>query len=274
MGWSRRAIINFMKTLLKTSLLALCLASCQGTSQPAIPPTVTVQPTETLSPQVQTHQNEITAIWKNSSHAQASEPVACANCHVTENGITAKEVSWRNPQTGQYEAVPGADALCGKCHEITPAESAHQTFTCKDCHDPHRVDVGCTDSGCHAAISTVFYDLPATPTGGHPMAGAGFCGGANCHSVATAVAVTSGSIHGPEHAQVSCDACHAADPVQVGPEADSGKWLSRQQVEVNGELVKESVISHNIQLKVECVRCHYEDNPWGLSLVTGAEFWK
>jgi hypothetical protein len=258
-----------MKTLLKISLLLFFLASCQSKSQIPVSPTETVQPTETLSPQIQARQNEITSIWEDSAHARASNPVRCEDCHQTQNGIVLEEVSWRDQQTGQYEAVFGINSPCRQCHENTSAGRAHMTFTCTDCHDPHRISASCTDSGCHSDIPTVFYELPATPTGGHPNIGSSFCGEANCHPVATAVAETTGSIHGPEHALVTCGACHAASQSQAGPLPDDGKWVTWQEVESNGEVLNESRFPHNIQLEVVCARCHFENNPWELNLVIG-----
>jgi hypothetical protein len=282
MDWFRRVIINNMKSLLKISFLFLLLAACQGTSQGAaqgttqvpIPPPDTAHPTETLSLQVQARQNEITSIWQNGAHARASDPVNCEECHAVDNGVVSAGVSWLNQQTGQVETASSADTLCAQCHEHISVESAHMTFTCTDCHDPHKVRVSCTDSGCHSTIPTIFFEISATPTGGHPANGSSFCGGANCHSVATAVAQAAGSIHGAEHAQVSCGACHDASLLQTGPSPDDGKWQVWQDVDEDGEPAGDPHLSHNLQLEVDCARCHFEGNPWGLNLVTGTEFWK
>jgi len=271
MGWFRRATINNMTTSLKIGLIALFLVSCQSqTPPPTVTPTETAQPTETISPQAQVRQNEITLIWENSIHAQAQNPVNCDDCHLTKNGVVLEEAYSRNQQTGQHEA----DSVCGQCHENISAEHAHKSFVCVDCHDPHKVTASCTDSGCHSNIPTVFYDIPATPVGGHPSSGSSFCGGNNCHSVATAVAQNAGSIHGPAHASVTCEACHDASQSQVGPFAVSGKWVTLLEEEVNGEVARVPAFSHNIQLEVDCARCHFEGNLWGLPLVTGQEFIK
>jgi len=263
-----------MKTSLKICLIVLFLASCQSTSPSptsTVIPAETVRPTETVSPQVQAHQKELTSIWENSIHAQGSDPVNCEDCHRTENGVVLKEVSWRNQQTGQYEAVSGSNALCSQCHTEISAGHVHMAFSCIDCHDPHKVEVSCTDSGCHTDIPTVFFELPATPTGGHPNSGSSFCGGTNCHSVATAVAETTGTAHGPEHAHVTCEACHDASQLQVGPSPEDGYWVLWQEVETNGSIFTEPLHSHDIQFVVDCARCHFENNPWGLPLITEQE---
>lgn len=263
-----------MKTSLKICIIALFLASCQSsTPSPTatVIPTETVQPTETVSPLVQARQKELTSIWENSIHAQGTDPVNCDDCHRTENGVVLEEVSWRNQQTGQYEAVSESNSLCSQCHTDISAGHAHMTFTCIDCHDPHKVEVSCTDSGCHADVPTVFFELPATPTGGHPDSGSSFCGGTNCHSVATAVAQTTGTIHGPEHAHVTCEACHDASQLQVGPSPEDGNWVLWRDVEANGITFAEARRSHDIQLDVDCARCHFENNPWGVPLINGQE---
>ncbi|MBL8062466.1 MAG: hypothetical protein JNK32_05565 [Anaerolineales bacterium] len=262
-----------MKPSLQICMLALLLASCQSNKpspNSTVIPTETPQPTMTSSLLIPARQNEITSIWENSVHAQAAEPVNCSDCHPIKNGVVLEEVSWRNQQTGQYEAVSESNSLCRQCHADISAGHAHMTFTCTDCHNPHKVEVSCTNSGCHSDIPTIFFELPATPTGGHPASGS-FCGGGNCHSVATAVAETAGSTHGPEHALVTCEACHDASQFQVGPSLDDGKWRLWQEIESNGTIFTEIRHSHDIQLDVDCARCHFENNPWGLPLITGQE---
>lgn len=275
MGWSRRVTIKCMKTTLKIGLIGLFLAACQGGAlTPTETPTTTVIPTQTESPLMQARRNEIASIWENSIHAQTAQPVQCEDCHLLKNGLVLETVSRRNQQTGQHEAVSDLDVLCSQCHEGVSAEHAHIGFLCVDCHDPHKVGAACTDSGCHSNIPTVFYEIPATPVGGHPANGSSFCGGNNCHSVATAVAQSAGFIHGPAHASVTCEACHDASQLQVGPFADNGNWVTMQEDGFNGEVVRTPTFSHDIQLEVDCARCHFEDSSWGLPLVTGQEFEK
>lgn len=258
-----------MKTPLIIGFTALFLAGCQSsTPAPTVTPTETAQPTETVSPLVQARQNEIASIWEGSIHAQAAEPVHCEDCHLMENGLVLEKVSWRNQQTGQHEAVSDADSLCEQCHDGISAGHAHAALICMDCHDPHKVSTTCTDSGCHSNIPTVFYEAPATPVGGHPANSSSFCGGSNCHLVATAIAETAGSIHGSDHALVTCEACHDASQLQAGPSPEDGRWV----IGLNGESANAAGFSHVIQLEVDCARCHFENNAWGLPLVTGEEF--
>ncbi len=264
-----------MRSLLKISFIAFFFVSCQSNNQiSTLPPTVIALPTATVLPLVQARENEITSIWENSPHAQTSQAVVCSDCHLTENGVVLKEVSWRNQQTGQYQVVTNTSALCGNCHEGISSVGSHLSFSCTECHDPHEAIASCTDSGCHSTIPTTFFELPATPTGGHPASGSGFCGGTNCHAVATAVASTAGFIHGAEHALVSCDACHDASQMRVDPSPDDGRWWTWRKVETSGQVFNESGTSHNIQREVDCARCHFENNPWGLNPVIGDELLK
>lgn len=263
-----------MNTSLKICFITFFLASCQSAPlslTSTVTPTETVQPTETVSPLEEARQKELTSIWEKSIHSQGTDPVNCNDCHRTENGVVLGEFSWRNQQTGQYEAVSESNALCSQCHTDISAGHAHMTFTCTGCHDPHKLEVSCTDAGCHADIPTVFFELPATPTGGHPNSGSSFCGSSNCHSVATAVAETTGTTHGPEHAHVTCEACHDASQLNVGLSHEDGKWVLWQDVETNGTTFTEIQRSHDIQLDVDCIRCHFETNPWGLPLINGQE---
>jgi hypothetical protein len=274
MGWSFLATNNKMKPLLRISILLLFLTACQSNSEVlgAVPTDTAVQSTETVLPQMGTPQSEITSAWETSAHAQTSTPVQCADCHPDENGIVSEKLSWRNPQSGQYEVMSDASSLCRKCHDVGSFGSTHASLTCVDCHDPHRIKSSCTNSGCHADIPTVFYELPATPTGGHPKVSSSFCGGPNCHSAATAVAQTATSIHGPAHAKVSCLACHDAGHMQTGPSPEDGRWYVWDKVDADEESADEPYISHDIQLDVDCSRCHFEGNSWGLGLVSGDEF--
>jgi hypothetical protein len=275
-----------MKTSLKLCILFLFLTACQSRGQALSLPTATVfqptntpppptqtppPPTQTPLPQASLRQNEIASIWETSPHAQTTPPVQCDSCHRVENGVVLEEIAWRNHLTGQYEVVTGNDALCSQCHEVRAESNVHMTMTCTDCHDPHRVESSCTKSGCHSNIPTNFFELPATPTGGHPTNRSAICGGASCHVVATAVASTTGSIHGAEHAQVNCVACHDDGQMQVAPSPDDGRWATWQEAEIAGQVVNESHASHNIQREVDCARCHFENNPWELKPVKGDE---
>ena len=89
--------------------------------------------------------------------------------------------------------------------------------------------------------------------------------------MATAVAESTGTAHGPEHALVTCEACHNASQLHVGPSPEDGNWVLWQEVEANGSIFTEPRHSHDIQLDVDCARCHFENNPWGLPLITGQE---
>jgi hypothetical protein len=262
-----------MKTWIKISFLFILLVSCSNEKSPVTSPAVEILSTETPSPQVM-QQNEIEAIWENSSHARAAEPVNCESCHETRDGIVLGNIEVLDPPTGQVSAGPSGAGLCGQCHEETLGENAHPGFTCTGCHDPHSTAASCTDSGCHSTIQQdVVYKVPPTPTDGHPKTGASFCGGANCHAAATAVASSAFSIHSSSHARVSCVACHTASGLQTGPSPDGSTWVLLQEVKnTDGEIALEPAFSHDLQLEVDCTTCHFENNLWGLDPVSGEEF--
>jgi hypothetical protein len=150
--------------------------------------------------------------------------------------------------------------------------SAHVNLECVACHEPHGVKASCSNSGCHAAIRPESSLPPATPTGGQHPNNTAFCGGANCHPAATQAAASDDSIHGAVHASVSCIACHDASGMPVGPSPELGAWVTFSAGEPDGIKEARPSMSHNVQAQVDCNRCHFDGNTWGLPRVTGNEF--
>jgi hypothetical protein len=262
-----------MKTSIKISFLFVLLVSCNNIKSPAITPTPESYCMETPSPQSATRQNEIKVIWESGSHAQATKPVKCEACHKVRDSVVLENIELQNQPTNPVDSA-NANSLCGQCHEETIGGNVHPGFTCIGCHDPHSTTASCTASGCHPTMQGVVYEVPPTPTGGHPKTGSSFCGGANCHPAATAVADSAVSVHGSSHARVSCEACHAASGLQAGPSPDGSAWVLLREIDTNGGGALESAFSHDIQREVNCTACHFENNLWGLKLVSGDEFVK
>jgi len=206
--------------------------------------------------------------------------IGCEICHETSAGTTSPVISWWNPDTNQYQAVSSSTELCIQCHrdtgefhyQINLGNSIHSEFECTDCHDPHSAEASCSNSGCHENIRPKSSIPPSTPTGGQHPNNTSFCGGANCHPVATQAALSNYSIHGATHVSVSCVACHDASGFEVGPSKELGYWITFQTTEVNRDKTQIPYQSHDIQTKVDCNRCHFEGNTWGLTTVTGNEF--
>jgi hypothetical protein len=186
--------------------------------------------------------------------------ISCNQCHVVdENGI-AGENAWLNPISMEYQEVATTTELCEKCHvtttgnsfgsavdhQITLGGSAHLNYGgflgdvpppqyCSDCHDPHTTEpLACTD--CH--------DVLASET----------------HAVANIMLNT-----------VSCMACHDAEGYDVGPhpsDPDNELWTTQETTMGRGGPSTSAVVSHSIVYEVSCTRCHFEENAWGLTVLT------
>lgn len=186
--------------------------------------------------------------------------IQCDTCHRTEEGVVLEGNAWLNPVTMEYQDVNTPTELCEKCHvtttgnafgsgvehKITLGGSAHLNYGgflgetppptyCSDCHDPHTGEPkNCED----------------------------------CHTIAEA-----------DHAKgkygvmkiVSCMACHDADGYDVGPHPDEemgGIWVPQETTQGRGGPSTDAVISHSIVYEVSCDRCHFEENPWELTVYT------
>lgn len=64
--------------------------------------------------------------------------------------------------------------------------------------------------------------------------------------------------HDEEHDIVMCVACHDASGLDAGPVEGEDIWLTFR--------TDDPYISHNLQLDVDCTRCHFTGNPWDLSV--------
>ncbi len=178
--------------------------------------------------------------------------IGCDVCHRVENGAVVKGLAWRDPASGQYQAVASATDLCEKCHTDTETlrhkvdlgQVTHRGFTCVSCHDPHTAQASCTAAACHAAVAQ----------GSAPAASG------------TAVPAAPGH-HDAAHAEVACYACHDASGTQVGPVKETGVWTTWVTTELLGRKTTSAGISHNLQRQVDCSRCHFAGNGWGLSVI-------
>ena len=192
--------------------------------------------------------------------------ITCETCHQVENGVALPGIAWLNTVTGEYEQVSDPNELCGKCHATTKGVkatggrgvehaielggSAHLNWAgewpqvdrpqyCSDCHDPHStVPKTCVD--CHQDVTTSETHMK----------------GYNDVMLDN----------------VSCMACHDASGMEVGPHPaeDMGDVFVTLVSEMSrsGELETEYVKSHSIQWEVSCDRCHFEENPWELPVLT------
>jgi len=177
--------------------------------------------------------------------------IGCETCHVVEDSVVTEGIAWLNPIKMEYETVNTSTELCQKCHVtttgngfgsgvdhlITLGGSAHLNYGgflgetspptyCADCHDPHTQE---------------------------PKQ----CG--DCHTIDVA-----------EHAKgkyammkdtVTCMACHEASGMDVGPHPEP----TLTEVGRSGPTTS-AVISHSIVYTVSCDRCHFDENPWELTV--------
>lgn len=165
--------------------------------------------------------------------------IGCEVCHRTSGGIAEPTITWWNQASGEYEPVATATALCGKCHADSDVlrhkrdlgTAAHATMQCTTCHDPHSTAAGCTSAACHAQVMSPVSKIP-----GHDQA----------------------------HSRVACTACHDASGMAVKPNAN-GQWVTWRTTELLGRATTSEYKSHAMTKTVNCQRCHYPNNPWGLS---------
>jgi len=192
--------------------------------------------------------------------------INCETCHILdENGIVQEKLVWLNPLTMEYEKVSNSNELCTKCHLTTKGVSAtggrgvaheiylggsahknwaglldtkHRPDQCTDCHDPHTQQPKlCED--CHENPLEMHADV----RGFEVM-----------------------------YEKVTCMACHDATGLDVGPLPDNeefGDMFVTQETSMGRRGPKtEFVLSHSPQWQVLCDRCHYQDNPWELTVLT------
>ena len=280
------------------NIIFIFLIACQtpqSASDPTVTPSAVPTPEETLTPapmaSVEPELERIQFALDKGPHrilSQLSGPTAganlqsaaCDNCHEYKDGVVGVNIAWFNPKTQKYEHIQDINMLCRKCHsdipdfnhQVASDHLAHRNFECINCHDPHSTMASCSNSTCHANILTEKDWPPSTPVGGHPNLGNPFCGGASCHPAATEAASGPRSVHGFSHASVTCVACHDASGLPVNLDPVDGLWKIWQRNIQDGTTPAVPYSSHNIQLAVDCNRCHYSDNPWNLPIVTGDEF--
>jgi hypothetical protein len=168
--------------------------------------------------------------------------IPCNVCHpVDKKDNIQPEIAWLEiAPLGEYAAVASPSELCLKCH--APVElpehgdvqlgGAHTGYECTGCHEAHATTTSCAADGCHPALVE-----PATPIPGHDA----------------------------DHQTVSCVACHDASGMEVGLDEDTGFWTTFSPASADGNFERFAFTSHNTVLEAPCDRCHFADNPWGLS---------
>jgi hypothetical protein len=191
--------------------------------------------------------------------------ITCESCHVMENDIVVPGLAWLNVVSGEHEPVNIPNELCEKCHVTTAGVqvtdgsgvthgivlggSAHKNWAgewpqserpqyCSDCHDPHAA----TPKSCE-----------------------------DCHEEVLTSATHMKGFNDVMLDKVTCMACHDADGMEVGPHPDEtmgGLFVTLVTSVGRGGPSTDYVKSHSIQWQVACDRCHFEENPWELLVLT------
>jgi len=177
--------------------------------------------------------------------------ITCTYCHEQDKkGVLQPEVMWLEiPALEEYATVETYTDLCLKCHDTTniPEHGEvnvggdHSGMLCTDCHPPHSATATCDSADCHPS------DQATGPIEGHDDL----------------------------HQNVSCAACHDSAGWDVGIDEGSDIWLtfspwSQEIIVAEGDSIINSGLvgfsSHDISKTVNCERCHFADNEWGLSI--------
>lgn len=172
--------------------------------------------------------------------------VECKVCHEVKKKKVQAEIAWLEiPPIEEYSEVASTTELCLKCHAHTEpldqhvniaVAGAHIDMGCSDCHDPHDLSANCASSGCHVEMESASEPIPG---------------------------------HDDAHDMVSCSACHDADGLEVGPDAD-GRWVTFRPHTLTSAGDPIPFTSHNTIREAACDRCHFVDNPWDLKLLDDA----
>jgi len=174
------------------------------------------------------------------------EGIPCKVCHQLDKKDNVQaEISWLEiAALDEYTSVATPTELCMKCHgqmnvpehATVQVGGAHEGYECTECHNAHDATASCGTSDCHADVIE-----PDTPIKGHDQ----------------------------DHINVSCAACHDAGGLEVGPNEELGYWITylpwTYETENDTETGIVAFTSHNLVLEASCERCHFADNPWGLS---------
>jgi hypothetical protein len=154
--------------------------------------------------------------------------IPCDICHIPVDGSYHTGIAYWDQSASQYVPVESPMELCAHCHEgqhgfevveEQRASLVHVDMVCTDCHGAHGSPSSCED--CH-----------------NPTIGIG----------------------APEHVRhqnVNCTGCHDAGGLSIWLEKDPnsphfGEYITRRFAHT-----LTSWPSHNLQLEVECERCHH-----------------
>lgn len=162
--------------------------------------------------------------------------ISCNVCHkVDKKGNIQPEYAWLEiAALEQYAEVASPTELCLKCHApvdipnhgSVTVSGAHAGFECIQCHSTHSTAASCDAAGCHGDAA-----IP---------------------------------VHDTYHQAVTCAACHDGSGMEVGQDEEMGFWLTFQPSATGADGDHFAFTSHQLVREVDCSRCHFSGNPWGL----------
>jgi len=263
--------------LVLTGLSLVVLVACGTGGGQAGPAGVGQGPDDTGSPTgAPPSLDAIQTGWQTSPHADTyvmaddGTNSACARCHAPVNWVPAMDELPASCLVCKFEVQPPPPVIdrvdwgnvrCNVCHQIKDdvvqpeiawlevaaleqyAKVDSASELCLKCHAT--ADVPGHKTIVHAGVHQ---DLDCTAChDAHTTAAS--CGTADCHPAAGPIPG-----HDEAHQTVACLACHDASGLAVGPD-QSGVWTTMDYA------------SHSLQTTVDCQRCHYAGNPWGLAEV-------
>lgn len=223
--------------------------------------------------------------------------IDCPVCHKVENGVVVATLMWHDEASGYDETLDTPQALCEKCHRDTEVlrhaidfdDGPHSDFDCMDCHADHTLVAGCgachrmnrhqppepiveheglssneSCLECHPDVAADHDDEMTADETADCLA---------CHEAIMAPGlITRRALgHSDLHHMVDCVACHDAAGLAVQPLEGGGLWITWRTSDFMGQPDSEPYQSHHLQREVDCQRCHYRLNPWGLPEVEGEE---
>ena len=254
-------------------IVIVFLAGCSQTidrqlilTETSIPPTATmVDPTEDLI---------ISGIRISFSKGPHAGAVMCEQCHSSSGGTITGGLIWKDENTGQVETVSRSTEICVNCHveqnshdQIDPSiPLAHKDFTCTDCHETHNLQANC--SICHSDVEEIIKARIAKPGNHNPNGDISsyMCGGSTCHELnkeVTDIPV----YHQPIHRPVPCVVCHDVSGLPATMNDDQ-TWITTGNISLTNPSKNDAEVSHLIGKGVDCLKCHFSDNPWDLPDLT------
>jgi predicted CXXCH cytochrome family protein len=216
--------------------------------------------------------------------------IDCSVCHRMENGVADPAYAWHDNVTGYYETMTTPTELCEKCHLDSETlkhkrvlnGDAHVDFVCTECHDAHKMSASCDE--CHTVS---MLELPKFIPEHQDVVTNQDCN--DCHNGAyeshSIVVQETGNDdcmdcherlmgrkglapvqigHSMVHATISCVACHDASNMEAGPLEGQAVWVVYRTTDGPFGPSTEPYQSHQLQLTVECDRCHFPGNSWGI----------